>query len=168
MSTDRIEKKILLRASRERVWRALTDYQEFETWFGFKFDAPFEPGALMRGVIVGSQVNREVGEAQRAHVGKVFEITVDQIEPERLFSIRWHPHATDPKVDYSGEPMTLIEFRLEEVPEGVLLTVTESGFDKIPLARRSEALKGNDQGWSIMTRVLEEYVAPKPKAADAR
>jgi uncharacterized protein YndB with AHSA1/START domain len=168
MSADRIEKRILLRASRDRVWRALTDHTEFETWFGFRFDGPFKPGALMRGVIVGSQVNREVGDAQRVHVGKAFEITIDRIEPQRLFSFRWHPHAIDPSMDYSAEPMTLIEFVLEEVPEGVMLTVSESGFDRIPLSRRAEAFKGNDQGWGIMTKVLEEYVGAKPKAVEAR
>jgi uncharacterized protein YndB with AHSA1/START domain len=167
MSTDRIEKKILLRAPRQRVWRALADSGEFETWFGFKFNAPFKPGVLMRGTIVGTKVNAEVAEAQKVHAGKPFEITIERMEPEHLFSFRWHPHATDPSVDYSGEPTTLIEFTLDEVPEGVMLTVTESGFDQIPLARRASAFTGNEQGWSIMVKVIEEYVAQKPKTAQA-
>lgn len=121
MSTDRIEKKILLRAPRKRVWRALTDSTEFGKWFGVRFDGPFTRGAIMRGVIVGSTVNAEVAKAQKKHEGVAFEITIEQIEPEQLFSFRWHPHAIDPKVDYSKEPTTLVTFTLEEVAEGIML-----------------------------------------------
>lgn len=162
MSTDRIEKKILLRASRARVWRALTNSTEFGTWFGMTFDAPFRPGAKMNGVIVGTKVNAEVAKLQKAHEGKKFEITIEQMEPERLFSFRWHPYAVDPTVDYSAEPATLIVFTLEEKPEGILLTVTESGFDQIPLARRAEAFKANEQGWQVMIGVIEEYLVQNP------
>jgi len=162
MNTDRIEKKILLRAPRARVWRALTDSTEFGTWFGMSFDGPFRPGAKMNGVIVGTKVNAEVAQLQKPHAGKKFEITIEQMEPERLFSFRWHPHAVDPKVDYSAEPATLIVFTLEEKPEGILLTVSVSGFDKIPLARRVEAFKANQQGWEIMIKVVEEYLVRNP------
>src|SRR5262249_42166927 len=133
MNSDRIEKKILLRAPRARVWRALTNSTEFRTWFGMAVDGPFCPGARMNGGIVGTKVNAEVAALQKPHQGKKFEITIEQMEPEKLFSFRWHPHAVDPKVDYSAELTTLIVFTLEEKPEGILLTVTESGFDQIPL-----------------------------------
>jgi uncharacterized protein YndB with AHSA1/START domain len=159
MSTDRIEKKILLRAPLKRVWRALSDSTEFGTWFGLKVDGPFSPGVKMHGTIVPTKVNAEVAKAQKPHQGKKFEITVEQMEPERLFSFRWHPYAIDPAVDYSAEPTTLIEFVLEEVRDGVMLTVTESGFDQIPLARRATAFTANEQGWSIMVKVIEEYLA---------
>ena len=162
MNTDRIDKQILLRAARARVWRALTDSTEFGTWFGITFDGPFRPGAKMNGVIVGTKVDPEVALLQKPHYGKSFEITIEQMEPERLFSFRWHPHAVDAKVDYSGEPATLIVFKLEEEAEGTLLTVTESGFDQIPLARRAEAFKANEQGWEVMIKVVEEYVARNP------
>lgn len=162
MNTDRIEKTILLRAPRARVWRALTNSTEFGTWFGMTFDGPFRPGARMNGVVVGSKVNAEVAALQKPHQGKRFEITVEQMEPERLFSFRWHPHAVDPKVDYSAEPATLIVFTLEESLEGILLTVTESGFDQIPLARRAEAFKANEQGWSLVIKLVEEYLAQNP------
>jgi uncharacterized protein YndB with AHSA1/START domain len=162
MNTDRIEKKILLRAPRARVWRALTNSTEFGTWFGMAFNGPFLPGARMNGMIVGTKVNAEVARLQKAHEGKRFEITIEEMEPERLFSMRWHPHAVDPSVDYSAEPATLIVFTLEEKPEGVLLTVTESGFDQIPLARRAEAFKANEQGWDVMIKVVEEYLAQNP------
>jgi uncharacterized protein YndB with AHSA1/START domain len=159
MSTDRIEKKILLRAPRKRVWRALTDSKEFGSWFGMKFDGPFVPGAKMRGVIVPTTVNAEVAKAQKEYEGLPFVITIEQMDPERLFSFRWHPHAIERDVDYSHEPTTLIVFLLEEVPDGIMLTVTESGFDRIPIARRAKAFTANEQGWGMVVRLIEEYLA---------
>jgi len=162
MKTDRIEKKIVLQASRKRVWRALSDSKEFGTWFGMKFDGPFKPGATMRGVIVPTQVNADVAKHQKPYEGLPFEITIEKMEPERLFSFRWHPNAVERGVDYSGEPTTLIEFVLEEVAAGVLLTVTESGFDQIPLARRAKAFTANEQGWGMVVKLLEEYLVQTP------
>jgi|SRR6266849_6012591 len=162
MNTDRIEKKILLHAPRKRVWRALTDSTEFATWFGMKFDGPFKPGAVLRAVISPSKVNAEVAKAQKAHEGLAFDVTIEQMGPERLFSFRWHPGAAEPEADYSAEPMTLVEFVLEEAADGVLLTVTESGFDRIPLARRAKAFTANEGGWNIMVKVIEEYLVLAP------
>src|SRR5205085_760383 len=139
MSTDRIEKRVLLRAPRRRVWRALTDSSEFGSWFGVKFDGPFVEGRPVRGVIVGTTVDAEIAAAQRAYEDIPFEAVIERIEPECLFSFRWHPFACDRNVDYSSEPMTLVVFMLEEVPEGVMLTVIESGFDRIPVERRATA-----------------------------
>src|ERR1700676_735571 len=158
MSTDRIEKKVLLRAPRKRVWRALSDSTEFGSWFGMKFDGPFTPGASVRGVLVPTTVNAEVAKAQKEYEGLPFEITIEQVEPERLFSFRWHPYAIERAVDYSHEPTTLIVFALEEVPDGIMLTVTESGFDRIPLARRAEAFTANQQGWGMVVKLIEEYL----------
>ena len=158
MNTDRIEKKILLRAPRERVWRALSDAAEFGAWFGMKFDRPFAPGAKLKAEIVPTTVDPEVGKAQAAHAGIPFDITIEQMEPERLFSFRWHPHAIERGTDYSAEPTTLVVFELEQVADGILLTVTESGFDQIPLARRAQAFQANDGGWSVMVTVMEKYV----------
>ena len=159
MSTDRIEKKILLHAPRKRIWRALSDSTEFGTWFGMKFDGPFVPGAVMRGVIVGTKVNAEVAKAQKEYEGMSGEITIERIEPQRLFSFRWHPFAVERGVDYSAEPTTLTVFTLEETRDGVLLTVTESGFDQIPLERRSKAFTANEQGWTMVLKLIEEYLA---------
>jgi len=167
MDSDRIEKKILLRAPLARVWRALTDAQEFESWFGIRFNAPFTPGAAMRGTIVGTTVDPEVAKAQLDYKEKPFEITVEQMIPEKLFSFRWHPHAVEPGVDYSAEPTTLIEFTLRQVPAGVELTVTESGFDRIPLARRAQAFSADEQGWSIMTNLIDKYLAHAETRAGA-
>jgi uncharacterized protein YndB with AHSA1/START domain len=158
MSTDRIEKKVLLRAPRKRVWRALSDSTEFGSWFGMKFDGPFTAGASVRGVLVPTTVNAEVAKAQKEYQGLPFEIIIEQMEPERLFSFRWHPYAVERGVDYSHEPTTLIVFALEEVPDGIMLTVTESGFDRIPLARRAKAFTANEQGWGMVVKLIEEYL----------
>ncbi len=157
--TDRIEKTIVLRAPRARVWRALTDPSEFGDWFGMRFRDPFVPGARVRATIVGTSVDSEVARAQRQHAGVTFEIVIDRIEPERLFSFRWHPGAVDPTVDYSTEPMTLVEFTLDEAPGGVALTVVESGFDRIPIERRAAAFSGNEQGWGIVMNLVDRYLA---------
>jgi uncharacterized protein YndB with AHSA1/START domain len=144
---DKIEKRILLRAPRARVWQALADAEAFGQWFGVKLSGTFVPGARLRG-----QVTHQGYE----HIP--FEITIERMEPERLLSWRWHPHAIDPKVDYSAEPTTLVIFELEEVAEGTLLTVVESGFEGIPLWRRAEAYRGNEQGWAMQMKAIERYV----------
>ena len=167
MSTDRIEKKILLKAPRERVWRALSDSNEFGTWFGMKFDGPFRPGTKMTGVIVPTAVNPDVANAQKKYEGIPFEIRIEQMEPERLFSFRWHPGAVDPGIDYSQEPTTLVVFALEQTPDGVLLTLTESGFDAIPVSRRAKAFASNEQGWSIQMTLIEAYLAQTNQAQTA-
>lgn len=158
MSTDRIVKQIVLRAPRNRVWRALSDSSEFGTWFGLKLEGPFVAGKSIRGVLSPTKIDEEVGRAQKSHEGLAFEIVIDQIQPERLFSFRWHPFAVDPAVDYSAEPMTLVSFELEEAGEGTRLTVTESGFDQIPIERRQKAFTANDGGWTMMVRVIAKYV----------
>lgn len=159
MDTDRIEKKILLRAPRKRVWRALSDSTDFGAWFGMKFDGPFKPGAKMRGVLVPTKVNAEIGAAQKNYEGMEFEFTIEQMELERVFAFRWHPHAIERGFDYSAEPTTLVVFTLADAPDGVMLTVTESGFEQIPLERRAKAFTANQQGWSAALKLLEEYLA---------
>jgi uncharacterized protein YndB with AHSA1/START domain len=161
MSTDsdRIQKKVLLRAPRERVWRAVSDSKEFGSWFGVAFDGPFVPGARLGGRIVPTTVDAQVAASQKPYEGTPFEITVDRVEPMRLFSFRWHPFAVEAGVDYSKEPTTLVVFELEEVPGGTQLTITESGFDRIPLARRARAFESNEQGWAAQAKLIEKYVA---------
>ena len=159
MSTDRIEKKIFLRATRGRVWRAITDSKEFGTWFGVRFSAPFAPGANMRGSMAPTAVDDQVAARQKKYEGRTFEITIEAVEPERLFSFRWHPFAIEPGVDYSAEPTTLVAFTLEDAEGGVLLTVTETGFDGIPLARRAAAFTANSEGWGLQVQLIAKYVA---------
>jgi len=146
---DRIEKKIVLRAPRARVWRALADAEQFGAWFGVDLKgASFRPGSRVRGRITAPGYE---------HLS--LEVVVERMEPERRLSWRWHPYAVDPKVDYSSEPTTLVEFELQDAPEGTLLTVVESGFDRIPAARRAEAWRMNDQGWSAQMQNIERHVA---------
>jgi uncharacterized protein YndB with AHSA1/START domain len=162
MSTDRMVKTVLLHAPLSRVWRALSDSTEFGTWFGMRFNRPFFPGAAMSGVIVPTTANAEIAKAQKPYEGIPFEIRIEQMVPERLFSFRWHPGAVDPKIDYSVEPTTLVVFTLEQTPDGVSLTVTESGFDQIPLARRATAFNQNEAGWTMVMKLIEEHLAKNP------
>ena len=147
-STDRIEKKVLLRAPRSRVWRAITSAEEFGAWFRVSLDGAFAEGATVRGRITAQGYE---------HV--TVEMLVERIEPERYFSYRWHPNPIDPAVDYSAEPTTLVEFTLEDTEGGTALTIVESGFDRISLARRAEAFRMNEQGWAGQIRNLERYVS---------
>lgn len=148
---DRIEKRIELKAPVSRVWHAITDYREFGEWFRVKLEGPFAPGQVARGHIT-----------YPGYEHLKWEAVVQKMEPERLFSFTWHPYAVDPAVDYSQEPPTLVEFRLEEIPGGTLLTLTESGFDKIPAGRRPEAFLRNDGGWTEQMKNIEQYVGRKP------
>jgi uncharacterized protein YndB with AHSA1/START domain len=147
MSTDRIEKRVVLRAPRSRVWRAISDAQEFGTWFRMKLDGAF---------IAGRTVRAKVTIPGYEHL-KV-EMQVERIEPERYFSYRWHPYPNDPAVDYAAEPMTLVEFTLEDDEGGTALTIVESGFDRIPPARRAEAFRMNEGGWAGQIKNLAAYV----------
>jgi uncharacterized protein YndB with AHSA1/START domain len=145
---DRIEKRIELKAPVSRVWRALTDYREFGEWFRVKLEGPFVPGEISRGHIT-----------YPGYEHLKWGAVVQSMEPERFFSFTWHPYAVNPKVDYSKEESTLVEFRLEKTASGTLLVVTESGFDKIPSDRRFEAFRRNDGGWAQQMKNIEAYVA---------
>jgi uncharacterized protein YndB with AHSA1/START domain len=162
VSTDRIEKEVTLRASPRRVWKALTDYQEFGLWFGIRFEGPFRPGATLRGVITATTADVDVAKAMEPMVGISYTVTVERMEPERLFSFRWHPHSLDQTVDYSGEPTTLVAFELEEVDGGTRLRVTESGFDSIPASRRKNAFKANEEGWGMQVILIGKHLERTP------
>ena len=166
-STDRIEKLTVLRAPRERVWRAISDVKQFGTWFGVEFDGPFVACAQLEGRVVPTKVDKEVAKTQERYAGTPFSITVDKIEPMNLFSFRWHPFAVEPGVDYSSEPTTVVVFQLEDAPQGTRLTITESGFDKIPLARRAKAFAANDGGWTAQMMLIEKYLLPGDTTAQA-
>jgi len=148
-STDRIEKRVLLKASRARIWRALSNAEEFGDWFGVNLKGQtFAPGQETRGQITYPGFE---------HV--VFTIRIERMEPERRLSFHWHPYAVDTKVDYAAEEPTLVVFELEEAPGGVLLTVVESGFDKVPAHRRTEAFRMNTGGWEEQMKNIARHVA---------
>lgn len=156
---DRIEKTILLRAPLEKVWSAISDAQKFGTWFGVDFDGAFAPGKKMTGKITPTKVDPEIAKHQEPYKGRKFEVTIERMDAPRHFSFRWHPAAIDEGVDYSKEPTTLVAFDLEPVEGGTRLVVTESGFDKIPLARRAKAFEMNEGGWEAQTKLVEKYLA---------
>lgn len=146
--TDRIDTRIDVKAPRARVWRALADAKEFGTWFGIALDGAIVPGATVHGVMT-----RPNGEQLKVN------FVIDQVQPEHYFSYRWRPYAFDPAIDYSAEPMTLVEFRLEEAPGGTVVHIAESGFDGIPLFRRAEAFAKHSEGWKSQSAKLAKYVA---------
>jgi uncharacterized protein YndB with AHSA1/START domain len=146
--TDRIEKTTVIAAPRSRVWRALTDARQFGEWFRARLEGEFVAGATVLGKIT-----------YPGYEHLTMEMVIERIEPERVFSFRWHPYAVDAKVDYSSEPMTLVEFTLDEAGNGTRLTIVESGFDRIPLARRAEAFRMNDGGWAEQLKNIARYVS---------
>ena len=146
--TDRIEKKAVIRAPRSRVWRAIANPEEFGAWFLVRLDGPFVEGAPIKGQIT-----------HPGYEHLTMELQVERIEPESYFAYRWHPYTVDPAVDYNAEPATLVEFHLEDAGRETLLTIVESGFDRIPLERRAEAFRRNDGGWTQQMRNIERYVS---------
>jgi uncharacterized protein YndB with AHSA1/START domain len=148
---DRIEKRIELKASIDRVWRAITDYREFGIWFRVNLEGPFIAGQTTRGHIT-----------YPGYEHLVMNVVVQKIEPPKLFSFHWHPYAVEPQRDYSHEPPTLVEFRLEPIAGGTLLVISESGFDALPASRRDEAYRMNEGGWTIQSTNIETYVHDNP------
>ena len=147
-SPDRIEKRVRLDAPRARVWRALTDPREFGQWFGVGLAGVVTPGGKLRGPIT-----------VKGYEHVTLEATVETVEPEKRFGFRWHPYAIEPGVDYSDEPTTLVMFTLEDAGSGTLLTVVESGFDKIPAARRAKAFEMNSMGWGKQMENIAKHLA---------
>ena len=145
--SDKIEKSMDLNAPVARVWKALTDHREFGDWFRAKLENPFVQGETTRGNITYEGFE---------HVKLALNVVA--MEPERLFSFTWHPYAVDPDVDYTDEPRTLVEFRLAAQGGGTRLTVTESGFDRVPKERRFEAFRSNEKGWTMQMQNIAEYV----------
>jgi len=145
---DRIVKVIELDAPVSRVWRALTDHEEFGQWFRVKLDGPFKPGAISTGRMT-----------YPGYEHLPWLAVVERMEPERLFSFRWHDYDEKSGIDIADQPTTLVEFRLESTPRGTRLTVTESGFSAIPDPRRLEVLRSNAEGWEIQTKNIAAYVA---------
>jgi uncharacterized protein YndB with AHSA1/START domain len=145
--TDRIEKTIELKAPVSRVWKALTDHIEFGQWFRVALDGPFMPGQTSRGRMT-----------YPGYEHLKWEAVVQAMEPERRFAFTWHPYAVEPDADYSAEPPTLVEFTLTQTTTGTLLRIVESGFDKLPEARRDLAFRSNDEGWSIQSQNIAEHV----------
>lgn len=167
-TTDRIEKQVLLSASRERVWRAISDARRFGTWFGVEFAGPFVAGQTLKGRMVPTKVDPDVAKSQEPFAGVEFVVVVERIEPMRHFSFRWHPYEVEPDCDPLQQPMTLVTFELEEAGGGILLTISESGFDAVPLEKRARAFADNEQGWAVQSRLIERYLSSEQYAPNER
>jgi uncharacterized protein YndB with AHSA1/START domain len=163
MTNDRIEKEVVLRAPLDRVWRAISDADEFGRWFGVRFDGPFVAGESVTGVITPTTVDEDVARAQEPHAGKSDTWQIVAVEPQRRLAFRWHPYGVEDDVDYSQEPTTLVEFTLTETNDGVLLRIVESGFDAIPAERRAAAFEANSEGWAAQTELVRKYLALSEK-----
>lgn len=156
MTNDRIEKKVLLRATQERVWSAIADSRQFGVWFGVLFEGPFVAGQWVKGKITATQMDAAVAEQQKPCEGMACDVRVERLEPQRHLSFRWHPGA-DPNVD-ANSPTTLVAFELEPAEGGTLLTITESGFEHVPLDRRAKVFADNDSGWEIQGTLIAKYL----------
>ena len=146
--SDRIEKVVILKAPVSRVWQALTDHEQFGTWFRVALDGPFQEGAVTTGRITFPGYEHYPWRA-----------IVERMEPERYFSFRWHDYDENAGVDVADQATTLVEFVLEETAEGTRLTITESGFDALADPRRLEVLRNNTEGWAIQAGFITEYLA---------
>ena len=151
--TNSITKTTFVKAPIDRVWRAISDHQQFGEWFKVALDQPFAAGQTSTGRITHPGYE---------HLPWTAEI--EAMDPPRRFAFRWHPYAIEPDVDYSAEPTTLVEFLLESEADGTRVTITESGFDKLPEARRESALRSNTEGWTIQTENLREYAQARAEA----
>ena len=156
---EKIEKEAVLRAPLERVWRAISDADQFGQWFGVRFDGPFVAGTSVTGVITPTTVDEEVARMQESHAGTASTWQIVAVEPQRRLAFRWHPYAVDAGSDYSQEPTTLVEFTLTRIDDGVLLRIVESGFDKLPAERRTSAFESNSRGWAKQTELVRKYLA---------
>lgn len=157
-STNQIVKQVVLNAPLDRVWNAITDSNAFGTWFGAEVEGDFEAGARLRAKIRPTRVDPEIARHQQPYDGMEFVLAVERIEPMRLFSFRWHPGGDDVGPDTPDTEMTLVEFALEDIADGVRLTITESGFENVPLARRAKAIADNTGGWEAQTGLIAKYL----------
>ena len=159
MSTDRIEKEVLLKASLDRVWRAISNSEEFGRWFGVRFDGPFVAGKSVNGVMAPTEVDEEVAAMQEPYAGEADAWHIVAVEAPHRLAFRWHPYAVEPGSREPEAPTTLVEFTLTESDGGVLLRIVDSGFDAIPEARRRSAVEANAEGWAHQAELVRRYLA---------
>jgi uncharacterized protein YndB with AHSA1/START domain len=155
-TSDRIQKTVTLRAPKGRVWRAISNPKDFGAWFGASLAGSFVPGTKVSGKITPTTVDASVAAEQAPYAGMPIELLIERVEPDRLVQFRWHPYPVGPE---EAELTTQVSFQLEDDPEGVVLTITESGFERLPAPRSAEAYAGNERGWEKQTELIRKYVA---------
>lgn len=168
VSSEKIERRVVLRAPVSRVWRAIADAREFGRWFGVELEGDFAAGKTMKGVFVEEFDESALMAYQKSlgltpskvklPGGSTTFCTVERIEPERYFSFRWIPYGIDEEADPEHEPTTLVEFRLEPDRDGTVLTIVESGFDRVPAHRRERAFRMNEGGWAGQSESIRNFV----------
>lgn len=131
-----VTRTVLIRAHRSAVWEALTTPELIAEWFG-------DTATLDRLAVGGKGIFGWVD------FGDV-PIEIVEVEEPVAFAFRWG--------NDRGDETTLVRFTLDEVPEGTLLTVVETGFDALPGGdeRRRTRANENRQGWDSE---LDELVA---------
>ena len=159
MSTDRIEKEVLLKASLDRVWRAISNSEEFGRWFGVRFDGPFVAGKSVNGVMAPTEVDEEVAAMQEPYAGEADAWHIVAVEAPHRLAFRWHPYAVEPGSREPEAPTTLVEFTLTESVDGVLLRIVDPGVAAIPAARRRSAFEANTEGWAHQAELVRKYLA---------
>jgi uncharacterized protein YndB with AHSA1/START domain len=159
MNPDRIEKEVLLKAPLDRVWRAISDADEFGQWFGVRFDGPFVPGTSVIGTMTPTAADEDVAKSQQPYAGEADSWHIVAVEPQHRLAFRWHPFGVEDGQDDAEQPTTLVEFTLEDTSDGVLLRIVESGFEAIPADRRKSAFESNSEGWSAQTELIRKYLA---------
>jgi uncharacterized protein YndB with AHSA1/START domain len=155
-ASDRIERKILLKVPRSKVWRVVANAEAFGQWFGVSLEG--------KRFVAGEWTQGQITYPGYEHL--LWNVLVERVEPERVFSFRWHPYAVEPEVDYSQEPTTLVKFELTDMDDGTLLTVTESGFDHIPQSRRLKAFRMDSRGWDEQMNNIEEFLKTSTKTRE--
>ncbi len=143
---DFIEKSITLNAPLSRVWRAITDSEQFGTWFKVRFGAPLQVSMPVKGQV--TYPGYEHLEMQVIH---------RDLFPGTYFSFTWCPYSDGAPEGQDRE--TLVEFKLRSVGSQTYLTIVESGFMALPDdARRDEAFRMNAQGWDAQAKNIADYV----------
>lgn len=159
--TDRIRKTTILRAPQDRVWRAISNAREFGTWFGMELNGAFAAGVRLDGHIVPTKVDPTVAAAQQPYAGMALVLFVERVEPMHLLAFRWHPEPPAPGTEDTAAT-TLVTFELEPADGGTRVTITESGFDAVPLERRAQVFASNDEGWTAQLTLIAKYLAQFP------
>lgn len=144
--TNRIDRTIDVNAPPDRVWRALTTAADLATWFHVRIEGEIAPGSEVW-----------MTSTSPGYEGQRFLVRVTEMTPPRRFAWQWHPGAVDPAIDYSKEPWTTVTFTLEPSGGGTRLSVSETGFNEISVARRAKVFADNSGGWTEVIVWIQQH-----------